>query len=128
MILRMLLGCVRWRYLSYERFYKYGEANVDMRKGLDSKEVIRKIEENRDRFRGAGVKRLGLFGSYLKGEQKRGSDVDILVEFDEVTLEKYSDALRLLGKILRRKVDLVIEESLRDELNYVKKEAVYVEI
>ena len=99
-----------------------------MKSVLNSKEIIRRIEGRRDEIGRLGVKRLGLFGSYLKGTQKRGSDVDILVEFNEVTLGNYCDAWRLLEKLLRRKIDLVIEKDLKSGLNYVRKEAVYVKI
>ncbi len=99
-----------------------------MKSGLDSEEIIRKIKRRRNDIRKLGVRRLGLFGSYLKGTQKRGSDVDILVEFDGLTLTKYCDALRLLEKLFRRKIDLVIEKDLKSGLSYVKREAVYVKI
>ena len=69
---------------------------------------------------------MGLFGSVLNGKQKRGSDVDILVEFENLTFNNYMDVLLLLEKLLKSKIDLVIESDLRPELNYVKKEAYYV--
>ena len=99
-----------------------------MKSELNSEEIVRRIEERRDEFGKFGVKWLGLFGSYLKGTQKRGSDVDILVEFDEVTFSGYFDFLDLLEKMFRRKVDLVIEKDLKPGLSYVKKEAIYVKI
>ncbi len=76
------------------------------------------ISEHRDilekKYR---VKEIGIFGSYLRGEQKRGSDVDILVEFDEVpSLLKFINLEMYLQRILRRKVDLVRKEALREEL------------
>jgi len=95
---------------------------------MNKEDIIGKIEGRRDEIRKLGVKRVGLFGSYLKGTQKRGSDVDILIEFDEVTLRKYCDMLRFLKKLLRRKIDLVIEKDLKSGLKYVKKEALYVKI
>jgi len=99
-----------------------------MKSGLDSKEIIRRIETRRNEIRKLGIRKLGLFGSYLKGTQKRGSDVDLLVEFDEVTWNGYFDALDLMKKIFQRKIDLVIEKSLKPELDYVKEEAIYVKI
>ncbi|MDI6716323.1 MAG: nucleotidyltransferase family protein [Actinomycetota bacterium] len=63
------------------------------------------------------VKEIGVFGSYAKGEQKRGSDVDILVDFYEtpnlfelIRLENY------LRRILKQKVDLVRKPAIRKEL------------
>ena len=37
---------------------------------LTSEEVLRKIKENRDKIKRFGVKRIGLFGSYARGEQR----------------------------------------------------------
>ena len=50
-------------------------------KMLTSEKILQKIEENKEKMRKFGVKRIGLFGSYIKGEQKQKSDIDILVEF-----------------------------------------------
>jgi len=74
------------------------------------------------------VRKLGLFGSYIKGKQKEKSDVDILVEFDSLTFDNYIGLLRFLEKTLKRKIDLVIESDLKPELKYVKKEAIYVKL
>ncbi len=49
---------------------------------LTSEVILKKIRENMDVIRGYGVKRIGLFGSYVRGEQGLESDVDILVEFE----------------------------------------------
>ena len=75
-----------------------------------------------------GVKKIGIFGSYAKGKQKKSSDIDILVEFKSVDFNKYLYVLNLLKKLFKKKIDLIIEEDLKPELNYVKKEAKYVQI
>jgi predicted nucleotidyltransferase len=63
------------------------------------------------------VKEIGIFGSYVKGQQKRKSDVDILVEFEEVPdLLKFIELERYLQKLLGHKVDLVRKQALRAEL------------
>ncbi len=74
------------------------------------------------------VKKIGIFGSYARNEQKEGSDLDIIVEFYEpisllglVRLENY------LSDILGIKVDLIPKEDVRFELKkQIVKEAVYV--
>lgn len=99
-----------------------------MGKGLDKKGIISKIKKRRSDIKKHGVKKIGLFGSYLNGKQKSGSDIDILVELDKNTFDNYFGLWRLLEKLFNRKIDLVIEKNLKPELNYVKKEAVYVEI
>lgn len=63
------------------------------------------------------IKEIGVFGSYVRGEQKKGSDVDILVEFEEVPdLFKFLELERYLERLLRLKVDLVRKKALREEL------------
>lgn len=63
------------------------------------------------------VKRAGFFGSHARGEQKKNSDVDILVELDE-KLSLY-DVIGIkieLEEILKKKVDLVEYDTIRKEL------------
>lgn len=92
-------------------------------------EIKRKIEELKPllkkRFK---VKRIGVFGSYTRGEQKEESDLDVLVEFYEpvsllglVRLENY------LTDILGVKVDVVPKKDVRAELRKrISKETVYL--
>ena len=74
------------------------------------------------------VKEIGLFGSYVRGEQRRGSDVDILVEFEEVPdLLKFIELERYLERLLKKKVDLVEKTALRPQLkDIILNEVVYV--
>ena len=63
------------------------------------------------------VKEIGIFGSYVKGQQKRRSDIDILVEFEEVPdLLRFIELERYLQRFLGHKVDLVRKQALRAEL------------
>ncbi len=63
------------------------------------------------------VIKAGIFGSYVRGEQKKSSDVDILVE-----LHKDLDLLDVIGiqieleKVLKKKVDLIEYGTIRPEL------------
>lgn len=60
------------------------------------------------------VKSLAIFGSYLKGEQGRKSDIDILAEFSGViSLFEFIEAENLLSEALGVKVDLVIKDTLK---------------
>lgn len=83
-------------------------------------------EELRARFK---VREIGVFGSYVRGEQKKkGSDVDILVEFEEpVGLFEFMDLEEHLSNLLGMKVDLVSKKALKPRIGeYILKEAVYV--
>ncbi|MDR0738434.1 MAG: nucleotidyltransferase domain-containing protein [Prevotellaceae bacterium] len=68
-------------------------------------------------FMGQPIEKAWLFGSYSRGEATRHSDIDILVSFipdSQVTLLKYAHIVNDLQKLLRKKVDLVENGTLRD--------------
>lgn len=92
-------------------------------------EILEALEQVRDEItRRYKVKKIGLFGSFIKEKQKQNSDIDILVEFKEdADLFDFSGlALFLEGK-LNQKVDIVPEAALREELREsVLKEAAYL--
>ncbi len=75
-----------------------------------------------------GVKKVGVFGSFTKGEERIDSDVDILVEFKEgqKTFGNYMELKFYLEGLFGRKVDLVIETAIKPRLReQILKEAVY---
>jgi len=88
--------------------------NRPSRKSLD--EIIRILREElpqlRERY---GVRSLGIFGSYLRGEQGRCSDLDVLVEFDErpLTLLGFVGLENYLSDLIGAKVDLVEKSTLK---------------
>jgi predicted nucleotidyltransferase len=68
------------------------------------------------------VKKIGVFGSAVRGEQKKGSDIDVLVEFkipigffDFIRLEDF------LSRTLHKKVDLISKKAIKPA---VKKEII----
>ncbi|HEC67883.1 MAG TPA: nucleotidyltransferase [Candidatus Desulfofervidus auxilii] len=77
-----------------------------------------------------GVKEIGIFGSYVRGEQKPLSDVDILVEFEKGTkigLLKFINLENYLSEVLGVKVDLVTKSALKPRIGkYILREVVYV--
>ncbi len=95
---------------------------------MNKKKIIKKIQDNGDELRKYGVRKIGLFGSCAKGNFRWNSDVDLLITLDKKTFKNYMGALFLLKSLLRRKVDLVLEEDLKPALRHVKKEAEYVRI
>jgi uncharacterized protein len=77
--------------------------------------VIRAHEDELRRRYKARV--VGIFGSYVRGEQREGSDLDLLAEFDEKSsLLDLGGAQTMLTELLEVKVDLVPREDLRPEL------------
>jgi predicted nucleotidyltransferase len=64
-----------------------------------------------------GVREFAVFGSYAKGKERNGSDVDVLVEFAEAPdLFRFIELERKLEELLEVKVDLVRKKALRPEL------------
>ena len=98
-------------------------------KTLDKDILLMILKSNKNKIDSFGVKRLGVFGSFVRGEQKDVSDVDILVEFEKKK-KSYKNYLALsdyLEEMFDRKVDLVTLESLSPYIGpYIKNEVVYV--
>jgi predicted nucleotidyltransferase len=91
--------------------------------------ILSLIETHQGEIRAFGVRRLGLFGSFVRGEQREGSDVDVLVEFDRgrKTFDAFMRLAFYLEDLFGRPVELVTPESLSpyigphilDEVEYV---------
>jgi len=63
------------------------------------------------------VKSMGVFGSYVRGEQKASSDVDVLVEFEEpIGLFEFMALEYHLSDLLGVKVDLVSKKALKPHI------------
>jgi len=54
-----------------------------------------------------GVKKIGLFGSYAKGTPAKGSDIDILVEFDRLIGLKFMEFAEYLEGLLGTRIDIL---------------------
>ncbi|HHT9113666.1 MAG: nucleotidyltransferase family protein [Planctomycetes bacterium] len=78
------------------------------------KDILSVIRQNQEKIKALGVKKLGLFGSFTRGEQNAESDIDLLVEFeqDKKTFNNFIQLSFLLEEILQRSVELVTAESL----------------
>lgn len=65
-----------------------------------------------------GVRSLGIFGSYTHREERKRSDLDILVEFDRIgTLLEYIRLEDTLSELLGVKVDLVDRSTLKQGIS-----------
>lgn len=86
-----------------------------MTMAIETKEdIARVLRRNGDQIRALGARRLGLFGSFVRGEQRLESDVDLLVEFEsgKKTFDNFMALSFLLEDLLRRRIELVTAESL----------------
>jgi predicted nucleotidyltransferase len=85
-----------------------------------AEKIKRKLEELKpsleEKFK---VKSIGIFGSYIRGEEKKESDLDILVDFEESADLSLLDFIRLenhLSEELGVKVDLVEKRTLKPRI------------
>ena len=87
------------------------------------------LEENKDRLRNEyNVKEIGIFGSYVRNEQKENSDLDILVDFEKpIGLFKFMELEEYLSNLLNIKIDLVSRKALKPFIGkYILEEVVYL--
>jgi len=88
---------------------------------MNKQEIFEKIIKF---LKNEGAKRISVFGSYVRGEEKRESDIDIIVEFSErKSLLELVRIERELSEFLGIKVDLLTEQSISPYLiDYIRKE------
>ncbi|RLL86665.1 nucleotidyltransferase family protein [Mesotoga sp. H07pep.5.4] len=84
----------------------------------DLENVIQSLREDlpelKERF---SVSKIGVFGSYVKGNQRDDSDIDIYIEFDRVPGLEFMDLTEQLERIVRKKVDLLTPSGLKSIRN-----------
>ena len=87
---------------------------------LTKDSIIRTLERHGKTLRGFGVKHIELFGSYARGEQHRGSDIDFLVTYekDRGTYIDMLDVLHFLEDTFHKKIDVVKPHLIRRELRH----------
>ncbi|MFQ5780675.1 MAG: nucleotidyltransferase family protein [Nitrospiria bacterium] len=92
-------------------------------------DVVTVLRKNQRKIRELGVKRLGLFGSFVRGEQSIDSDVDVLVEFEkgQKSFDHFMQLSFLLEEVLKRHVELLKPEALSPHIGpHILKEVKYV--
>ncbi len=73
-----------------------------------------------------GVRKIGLFGSFKRGQARRKSDIDILVVLEKPTFDSYMEVKFYLEDLFERKVDLVMAETIKSRLRpYILNEVEY---
>ena len=97
---------------------------------VETKEnILFTLQEHREQIRALGVSRLGLFGSFVHGQQDEDSDIDVLVEFapGRKGFDSFIKLACLLEELFRRRVELITPESLSPYLGpHILREVEYV--
>ena len=106
------------------------------KKPFTDEEIIRVLKKHRDVLESRKVKRIGLFGSFVRGEQKKDSDIDFLVEFDKDKFDEkfkglfdnFMDLVFYLEDLFGKRVELITAGSLSPYIQpYVEKEVKWYE-
>jgi predicted nucleotidyltransferase len=98
---------------------------------LDKVAILRLLREHRRQLIAFGVSRIGLFGSYVRGVEGAGSDIDILVHYRKgaKSLRNLVGLADFLEALFNVRVDLVTAESLSPITgHHIKNEVEYAAI
>ncbi len=81
---------------------------------MKKEEIVEKIRENEDKLKTFGVKRIGIFGSVVRGEAKEESDIDFVVEFErgKATFKNVCGLIDFLEGLFGRKVDILTPDGI----------------
>lgn len=98
---------------------------------LNQEHILNQLKNHQSEFKGFGVERIGLFGSYIRNEQNDNSDIDLLVEFskDEKTIKNYFNVCEFIDTLFPIRVEVLTEKSISKYiLPQILKEVKYVKI
>lgn len=89
-------------------------------KSLNLEEIINTLKKHKEELKEKyHVKEIGVFGSYVRGEQKDESDIDILIEFEpdaRISLLDFIGIEDYISDLLSAKVDLVEKSALKPRI------------
>ena len=105
---------------------------------LDKQKIFQLVSDHREEILKFSVTSLAVFGSAARDELANDSDIDILVELEDITFRNYMGLKFYLEDLFQRKVDLVMKQDIKPRIkeniiseaeydveNNVTKEAVY---
>ena len=98
---------------------------------LSKEEILEYLSENKELFKNKyNIIKLGLFGSFARGEQTEKSDIDIIIKMEDNTteiFEKKQDIRELFQKKYNREVDICSEKYIKPVFrNFILNEVIYV--
>jgi predicted nucleotidyltransferase len=113
--------------LSREEQKKLAEILLNPPNPLELHQITNILSAHAEELREMGVEQIGVFGSYVHNKADPASDIDLLVKLTRSSFRDFMQLKFYLEDLLARPVDLVLEESLRNELRpTVIHEVVYV--
>lgn len=94
-------------------------------------QILKFIKDNREVIRTYRVRKLGLFGSFIRDEQEEHSDIDFMVEYEKGSknIDNFLGLIDFLESNLEREVELITPESVSQYIKpYIDQEIEYVQI
>lgn len=109
----------------------YSDAMKRARPRLTKAHILKTLKKNEESLKQYSVKRIGLFGSFARGDQTAKSDIDFIVEFDRPTYDNFYGLCVFLEKLFKRKVEVLTPnavDSIRVEevARSIRESVVYV--
>lgn len=91
-----------------------------------SKKILNSLEQHKAELSQMGVRKIGLFGSYRRGDATSASDMDFLVALEKPSFDGYMNVKFFLEDLFSCEVDLVLEETIKPRLRpQILSEVVY---
>ncbi|MEF3168143.1 MAG: nucleotidyltransferase family protein [Deltaproteobacteria bacterium] len=91
--------------------------------------IMSLLQEHQSQIKNLGVRRLGLFGSFVREQQDANSDIDVLVDFDAgyKTFDNFMQLAFFLEELFGRQVELITPEALSPYIGpHIMREVEYV--
>ncbi|HHT9121965.1 MAG TPA: nucleotidyltransferase family protein [Candidatus Wunengus sp. YC63] len=81
-------------------------------------EIKKVLQKHREEFKEQyGLKEIGIFGSYVKGEQKEKSDIDMLIELEKpIGFVRFMRLENALSQLLGVRVEMVTRKALKPHI------------
>ena len=84
---------------------------------MERDQILALLKRRKRRLKQFGVRSISLFGSVVRNQARKRSDVDLLVDFERpIGLFEFARLQMYLEEALGRKVDMVTPDALRKEL------------
>ncbi len=96
----------------------------------DKEDILEFLRTKEEALSSFGVRTIGLFGSFARGEATHASDIDFLVEYEpgQKTFDNFMGLLLFLEDHFEHEIELVTKESVSEHIwPYITQELVYAE-
>jgi predicted nucleotidyltransferase len=83
---------------------------------MDTREILDRLRQNERALRERGVTHAALFGSRVRGDDRPGSDIDLLIDIDPEAVQDvyaYVGLKKYIAELFNEPVDVVTREALK---------------